>query len=382
MGKSKGKRSKAKRRARGTGTIFWSEPDRCWIGRKPIGRGATGGTRYVERWGATQAEVIRKLDAAGPPSPDVTVAGWAARWKQTWSMRPGTRDDYEDSLRLHILPALGPVRLRDVTPSRVEAFAVSLGKAGGLGANTVRKVLRHLGTMFKAAERDDLVPKNPVSLARKPKGKKKDIDPFTPAEMTRLILEAMTRPTTYPFAVAAGTGCRIGEAFALDAGDFDPTTGKLTITKTYDVEHDTGPPKSAAGERIIRVPGILCPVFAAAAGGRKKGEPLFVSGPGKRRFHQSCYAFWVSLLERLGMRYRNIHQLRHSVATALISAGEPIGDVAKYIGDTPDTVVKTYLHPTGTDPADCLDRLYGGGKVGDQGVKSPDATKSRRPRAV
>jgi integrase len=58
--------------------------------------------------------------------------------------------------------------------------------------------------------------------------------------------------------------------------------------------------------------------------------------------------------------FRNVHQIRHSVANFLISESVPLGDVAKFLGDTVETVVKTYLHPAGTDPSDTLDRPLGG----------------------
>jgi len=47
-----------------------------------------------------------------------------------------------------------------------------------------------------------------------------------------------------------------------------------------------------------------------------------------------------------------LHQPRHSVATAMISAAVPLGDVAKYLGDTVQTVVATYLHATGGRPGE------------------------------
>ncbi len=72
----------------------------------------------------------------------------------------------------------------------------------------------------------------------------------------------------------------------------------------------------------------------------------------------------------LAIEFRNIHQIRHSVATFLISESVPLGDVAKFLGDTVETVVKTYLHPAGTDPSDTLDRALGGQSVGKVGINS------------
>ena len=128
-------------------------------------------------------------------------------------------------------------------------------------------------------------------------------------------------------------------------------------------QHVLGPPKSADGVRTIRVPAVLLPVLVAAAGGRTAG-PLFVTGAGRRYLHQMVSRGLTQTLAALGLPRRNGHVLRHSVATHLIAAGVPIADAAVYLGDSVATIVKTYLHPAGTDPADTLDRLYGGRKVG------------------
>lgn len=346
------------RRARGTGTIFFHPAKRRWVGRTAVGRTAAGRTLYVERSGATQAEVVRKLALAGPPGPDVTVAAWAGRWLAALQCRPATLAKYGDSVRLHIGPRLGHLKVRSVTPSQVEAFAA--GCRATLGANSTRNVLTHLGMVLRAAVRDGIAERNPVAVARKPKAVRKGVDPFTPAELSLIVARAGDAENTCPFALLAGTGCRVGEALALDVADLDPAAGTVSITKTFDREHGTGPPKSAAGVRTVRVPAPALPALARACGGRAAG-PLFVTARGNRRIGQLVSQAWAGLLRRLGLAYRNPHQLRHSVATHLVSAGVPIGDVAAYLGDTEATVVKTYLHPAGTDPADTLDALLGGG---------------------
>lgn len=75
----------------------------------------------------------------------------------------------------------------------------------------------------------------------------------------------------------------------------------------------------------------------------------------------------AATLDALELPRRRGHVLRHSVATHLVAAGVPVADVARYLGDSVVTIVRTYLHPTAADPADALDRMYGGRKVGGKG---------------
>lgn len=362
------------RRARGTGSIFFNGKKDRWVGRKVVGRSPTGRTLYKEYSGRTQAEVVRKLAAATAPGPGTTVGGWAALWVASLQVRPATRSDYELSVSSFITPALGHLRVGEVTPSRVEGFAVWLGKKG-LGVNTVRKVLAHARILFGAAVRDGLIDRNPVAVARKPKGKKKPIDPFPPDQLAEIAGTAARYSAGGVIAVLAGIGLRVGEAVGLDAADFDPAAGTISVRRTYSREFGVGPPKSAQSVRTIRIPALLAPVLQAAAAGRATG-PLFATRTGRRQTKGLARRAWVLLLRSLGLPFRNLHQLRHSVATALISDGVPLGDVAAYLGDTVETVVKTYLHPAGTDPADSLDRLLGGLKVGVGAVVNPDCLKT------
>lgn len=366
MARQKGKKNH--RRAKGTGSIFQTtrRGKPVWIGRKPVGRTAAGKTVYREVWAPTQAAVVKKLDEVGPAAPDITVAAWVARWVKTLQVKPRTRMNYVDDFDRHILPALGHLKVAAVRPSHVEALAVALaGK--GLNPNSVRKALIHARIAFGAAVRDDLIPRNPVTHAKKPKPEPKAIDPFTPAELAAVIAAAGKQLWDYPIALLAGTGCRVGEALALDVADFDPAAGTVAITKTFHKVAGLGSPKSRYSVRTIRVPAAVVPVLKAAAGDRAKG-PLFVTTRGARRNHELVHLAWTALVKRLGLRYRNPHQLRHSVATALIGEKVPVSDVAKYLGDRVETVVKVYVHPTGTDPAAALDRVFrparSGHKVG------------------
>jgi len=108
------------------------------------------------------------------------------------------------------------------------------------------------------------------------------------------------------------------------------------------------------------VPAAALPALLAAAGGRKAG-PLFRDRWGRRVTARDLRDYvWYPLLTRLGLARRTPHEMRHGVATHAIAAGVPIGNVARDLGDTPETIVETYLHATdGASVADAMDRLFG-----------------------
>lgn len=329
------------------GTVFQAA-DGTWVGRRVIAG------KKVQRKGRTQADVLRKLAAAAPATGKATVAEWAAAWRKGLQVRPLTLESY-DAVTTHIVATIGTVRLTDLRPSHVEGMAARL-QSEGLDGNTVLTVIRILGSMLKAAVRDGLIPANPVTVARKPKRRRPKIDPYTPAELTRIIAAALADPLTRVIAVMAGTGCRGGEAMALTCGDFDPAAGTLSINKTYS-NGNLGPPKSAQGVRVIPVPPVLLPALRAAVAGRKPTDPLCPNHHGKRP--RQVVRQWRRVVTRAGVPYRNAHQLRHACASAIIAAGVPIPDAARYLGDRPETVLACYAHPSGVDVGAVLGRVLG-----------------------
>jgi integrase len=206
-----------------------------------VGKGPGGKPRFRTCSAVTQADLVRKLAEAKAPGPDTTVASWAARWLTTLGVRPSTKAHYTDTVERHLKPTIGHLRVCDVTASRIEGLAVTLADMG-LGTNSVRLALSHARILFGAAVRDGLITANPVAIARKPKAKAKKIDPFTPAELVKVI-GACLSVETFAAALMAATGCRVGEAMALDVPDFDPETKTVAITKTFDYEYGTRGPK-------------------------------------------------------------------------------------------------------------------------------------------
>lgn len=328
-----------KRRARGTGSIFPDTRRGGYVAKVPVGRYPSGRTRYTEVRAATQAEVVAKMKLVQPPGPATTVAEWAARWAKESGAAAPTKDDYAITIKKHIVPALGAKRVADLTAADVERAV----RGWTLGANTARKNLGQVRTMLEAARRAGLVAKNVAKDARGPKPKRVTIDPFPPADLVRIVAEAGRDASTTVFALLATVGCRLGESLALDVTDL--SGARVSITKTYTPTHGLRRPKSENGVRVVTVPAPARAALALAAGTRTTG-PLFPGATGARQHQGKVRDRWRALLKRLGIAYRSPHTLRHSVATHSIAAGTHIANVARDLGDSVLTIIKTYVHAT------------------------------------
>lgn len=351
MPRTKHKRPPPKtRRARGTGAFFWSNTLKLYIGRVKVG------AKVVERRAPTVGALNAKLAAIAPPGPTTTVAEWAERWFASHGGRGSTKSDYRRTLDQFVLPTLGHLRVADLTAHDIEAASRRWAtEFGTLTANTLRKNMGQFQACLEDARRARLITENPARDAKRPRAKKIKIDPFTPEELLAIVLA----PDSGVYALLASTGCRLGEALALDVADLDVDTGWVSISKTYTRKHGTRPPKSENGVRTVRLPRQALAAVGACVGGRKSG-PLFMSRTGKRREHSVVRSTFRVLLKRLGIRYRYPHQMRHGVATMWVSRGVPIGDVAKRLGDSILTVIRTYVHPSGADPTDATEAAWGG----------------------
>jgi integrase len=350
------------RRARGTGTVFRDKRTGLWIGRMPIGRNAKGQTVYVERRRETQAEVVEALRVAGPPGPQTTVSDWADRWLATLDVRESTKDDYIHTVERFVKPSLGHLPVAALTAHQIKAaartWARKPGQPGGLGPNTVRKNLGHLSFMLEEARRAGLIEKNPAPDAGKPRAVRTTITIFSAEELLAIIRFASLHRDRRPFAVLAATGCRLGEVLGLNVEDFDPLARTLSIKRTYSRRHGERPPKSANSVRTIDVAAEAIPAIEAAVAGRTSG-PLFPTPVGQRRQHSALQVGWRTTLRRMGIAYRNLHQLRHSAGSAMVAGGLPLPDLAKHLGDTLAMIVKTYVHATGVSPARVMDNVLG-----------------------
>jgi hypothetical protein len=77
-------------------------------------------------------------------------------------VKPSTKRSYDCELRVHILPALGAMRIADVSPLHIERLLQSRLQ-GGSSAKTVRNLVGLLQSVFSLAVDNDLLPRSPVT---------------------------------------------------------------------------------------------------------------------------------------------------------------------------------------------------------------------------
>lgn len=358
-----------------------------------------GVTRPVERFadGKTGAAAERALvealrDRAAPTrgatiDRDTTIETLSKLWVVEISTdgehTPQTVERYQSAIDVHVLPALGSVRLGEVGVGLLDRFLKSRKTASN--AKVCRVVLTG---MLGLAARHDVLDHNPVRDTSTRTATKTPIRAMTVAEVAalRALVAAWAggnavgppRGLDLPeiLDVMIGTGVRIGEVLAIRRQDVDlaadPPT--VTITGTIVGGRRQPKPKTASSQRAM-----ILPSFAAAALRRQIARDLPVDAdglvfPSRTGGPRSTHNVRRQLREARGDEFDWVTPkvFRKTVATAVERSAD-IETAAAQLGHSGPTV--TRLHyveraAVGPDVRHVLDEfspVSGGFRVGDTG---------------
>jgi integrase len=275
------------KRANGEGSIYQRKDGR-WVGQytftTPDGQKKRGyvyaGTREEARVKLTKA--IAERD--GGPVYDagkLTLGDHVERWLRHSvrdSVKPITHESYSSLARNHIVPALGRIRLKDLTPDHVRAFRASKLEAG-LSRRTVRYLLVLLRQALGQAVEDGLLPSNVAQGVKvKQIGDEEEVRYLSPQQAKALLAAAREDRLEALYVLAVHTGLRQGELLALRWADVDLAAGRLSVRRTLSSAKGGSrftAPKTAKSRRMVKLTGAR-----PWTPSRATGRPRRRRGPG------------------------------------------------------------------------------------------------------
>jgi integrase len=254
--------------------------------------------------------------------------------------KPSTIRAYDESLRLHVLDALGARRLADVHRRHVQRLADGL-TAAGASASTVRNALLPLRVIYRRARRDDLVAVNPCEGLDLPSIRREPVRVLAPEEAAALVAALETPRDRALWATALYVGLRRGELMALRWEDVDVATGVIRIERAYDPkERAYVAPKSRAGRRRVPIAGALRDEFLDLRAGFDRdpdpGETIFGDGGpfDDEAVTARAKAAWAAAeLDPVGL-----HEARHTAASLMIGAGLNVKALSEFLGHASITI--------------------------------------------
>ncbi len=229
----------AKRRGNGEGSIG-KRKDGRWMGRYTVYTSEGRKQRCV--FGKTRTEAAEKLTRAMADrdagivydAGKLTVGEYLDKWlansvKDT--VRQRTYERYEQLVRVHISPALGRAKLKNLTPAHIRGFYRSKLDEG-LAPRTVQYIHRTLSKALKQAVNDGLIPRNAAAPVKPPQARRDEIRPLD-REQVRAFLAAVSGERLEAlYVVAITAGLRQGELLGLKWDDVDLDAGTLQVRRT------------------------------------------------------------------------------------------------------------------------------------------------------
>jgi len=381
-----------KRSTKGLGSVTQLSTG-AWRVKVPIGKTASGVTRYRTKECATKSEARnwqRQLIAlreqqklvAGPRT---SFRTFATEYLLAPSdhVRARTHDQYYRNLCNHVYPILGHRNLNDIRPWEIEALLKQLRKTRS--ASTVNNVRIAMSKVFSAAERHELVLNNPVR--RTEKAKRSEF------EATQVKLPWSREEAQYALKCAEGTsmelflvlilstGMRRGEALGLKWSDIDLDLCTVSIERSIHresiIQRDGStiaqtvvtPPKTAQSRRVNQ---LTLPVIDVLR--RHQLEQQLVNLNGENGASASGYIFTNSIggsldESKMANRFRKfcrdnairqirIHDMRHTFATMLIN-DDPrnIAAVSKALGHSSMSITLDIYGKTASVESQAIRRM-------------------------
>jgi integrase len=267
----------------------------------------------------------------------VTVGNLLDQFMEAATLGPSTREDWQSLATRHLKPALGALPLWKLTARHCDQLYARM-TATGIGPSRVRcaHVVLHRA-VAQAVRWGWLSPKATIT------------PPGVDAVRSALAAAHRTDPALWCWLqVAVATGARRGEVCALRWCDVDLDERIVRIERSVSATASAGVVIKSTKTGRSRVVSLTTQATqalkerrddatrAAIEEGRQLGaaELVFTSDPsGQRPWRPEMVTQrWCRLRATIGLRHVRVHDLRHFVATELLTAGIDLRTVANRLG--------------------------------------------------
>jgi integrase len=328
------------------------------------------GTRREAERALTDAVHRRDTGLDIDPS-KLTVAKYLKRWLADYAatnVSASTLVRYQGIVDNHLLPTIGRVQLSDLRPAhiqRVYAEALSTGsrrdrRGGVLSARTVLQHHRVLRQALAHAVRWQLIARNPADAVAPPKPERHDMRVLSRDEAQALLAACADHSLYDLLHVALTTAARLGELLALQWGDIDWQSGTLRITRSAQRLPGKGivfhAPKthrsirpialSPVTRRILKSHRVAQSEQRLAVGAVYEDHDLVFANPlGRPLDGTAVTKRFQQIALGAGLGHVRFHDLRHTAATLMLSAGTHPKVVQERLGHaTINITLDTYSH--------------------------------------
>lgn len=328
--------------------------------------------------GKTQKEVAQKLkgavaaiDAGTYIAPcKMKVAEWLDIWSEQYlgGVKSSTVVAYKTTIRTHLKPALGAIRLDALDTHMVQGFYNGLGTPTAIRNAVSPKTVKNIhGILHKALQQavaNGYIRFNPTNACVLPRIEKKELRPLDEVE-TKLFLDAVkNHPFELLYKTTLFTGLREGEALGLTWDCIDFMRGSILISRQLQKEKKAGGAfllvslKNDKPRRITPAPWVMQLLRdrklqqyehkeKAGAAWDNPMNLVFTNELGGHLIPQTVVRHFKEIVTSIGRPDARFHDLRHSYAVASLRSGDDIKTVQGNLGHaTASFTLDVYGHVT------------------------------------
>lgn len=284
----------------------------------------------------SKSELIRKvtnaknkIDAGYIKESEMTLRQWVDLWLHTYKEPSVSASWYRELERRTrpLLEVLGPKKLAKITTGDLRAY---LNRYQGKSEKYIKTNYTLLRDIFKTAQLDERINKDPAAGLTMPKGKEEVRRRSLTQHETDIFMEAIEGSEIELLCkIMYYCGLRPGEALALTWQDIDLRSKTISVDKALKKDGTIGAPKTSAGKRKVPIPED----FASELKKPPKSKDKRVVELAARTANTK----WSELRDRmceldpsLPKDELQLYMLRHTYCTNLEKAGVPI-NIAKVL---------------------------------------------------
>lgn len=329
--------------------------------------------RQVEKEVQKQAMLFEDKCLKGQVTANVKFEEFAEQWFQEYAKLNLRNTSYEKMKQLppRVYPAIGHLRIDKITGRHIQQFINDLALNGRnkkngkpLSRKTVIHHLNFISDVFGYAIKMNMLNDNPCRNVTIPKGEKKEKQIYTLEEIAQIfeLLDGDDVPTKYRVFIklAVYSGFRRGELLGLEWKDINWESNLISVRRTsnYTVEQGTytDTTKTKMSQRTLKFPNYVMELLRELkaeqeAEAEKLGnqwvdtDRLFVKWNGEPMHNNAVYYWFKRFCGKNGIRFCDLHLLRHFYASALINEGVDAAAVSGALGHSViSTTTSIYCH--------------------------------------
>ena len=381
-----------------------------WEAKVTIGKDINGNVIRKSFSGKTQKEVKEKMINAASavinkeyfePS-KATLKQWIEIWLNEYCnhLKYQTRKSYKAQCQTHIIPALGNIKLSELTAPLIQAFYNELGRTGhskskvdkttnqivttysALSPKSIKNIHSILSKCLNTAIDVKYLKENPCSRTSLPVIEKKEINPLTESQIKEFIRKLDEEEYSALYKIIAFTGVRKAEALGMTWDSINLKTGVWHVYKQLIKKpiRDGGYAFDTLKNHKSRY--LLLPPYLIDILKKRKEEQeqdkktagkawsgyqteeehknwlVFTTKDGRPINPKTAYKHYKKIVKEMGIEESRVHDLRHTYAVISLMNGDNIKILQSNLGhSSASTTLNIYAHATELMKSDSSDKM-------------------------